>query len=127
MRSVDPASAIVILTHVRAYRPSTPLTRLSHQSPIGVTSPFPLASLSAVTALRNSVLQPEVLDGYMTASALAGPHCQLRGMAPHAAKFVYDFWTHPTTMRNLCEAAGEDLIPVFELELGHTNVSNHPR
>lgn len=44
-------------------------------------------------------------------------------MAPHAAKFLYEFWTHPETLRSLCEAAGEDLIPVFDLELGHTNVS----
>lgn len=58
----------------------------------------------------------------MMQSELAGPHLQLRGMAPHAAKLLYEFWTHPETLRSLCEAAGEDLVPVFDLELGHTNV-----
>ena len=87
-----------------------------------MTTPFPLATFEGVKALRNSILQPQVLQKHMMASELAGPHAQLRGMAPHAAKFLYEFWTHPQTMRSLCEAAGEDLIPVFDLELGHTNI-----
>lgn len=45
-------------------------------------------------------------------------------MAPHTAKFIYDFWTHPETMRALCEAANEELIPFYDYEIGSTNVSD---
>ena len=43
-------------------------------------------------------------------------------MAPHAARFVHDFWTSPAVLAAVSEAAGEDLVPVFDYELGHTNI-----
>lgn len=72
--------------------------------------------------MRADILSPPVIKGYSSHSGLAGPHCQLRGMAPKAAKFVYDFWTHPETLAAVSAAAGEDLVPVFNYELGHVNV-----
>lgn len=87
------------------------------QSRIGVTSPFPLASLEGVKAMRAELLQSHVLDNHMMQSNLAGPHAQLRGMASEAARFVHDFWMHPSTLAAVSEAAGEDLVPVFELEV----------
>lgn len=72
--------------------------------------------------MRNDILQPRVLSNHMMQSKLAGAHCQLRGMAPEAARFVFDFWTNPATIAAVSEAAGEELIPVFDYELGHTNI-----
>jgi hypothetical protein len=88
------------------------------QSRVGCTSPFPLASLEGVKALRADILQKRVLDNHMMQSGIAGPHAQLRGMAPEAAQFVQQFWTNPATLAAVSEAAGEDLVPVFDLEVG---------
>lgn len=90
---------------------------LNAPSPMGCAGPFPLASYEGVKAMRQAIFQPHVLDHHMMQSTLAGPHAQLRGMAPEASKFVYDFWTHPTTLAALAEAAGEELVPIFDYEV----------
>lgn len=89
-------------------------------SPMGCAGPFSLVSYEGVKAMRQAILQPHVLDHHMMQSTLAGPHAQLRGLAPEASKFVYDFWTHPTTLAALAEAAGEELVPVFDYEVCHS-------
>ena len=43
-------------------------------------------------------------------------------MAPEASRFVYDFWMSPEVLAAVSQAAGEDLVPVFDYELGHTNI-----
>lgn len=43
-------------------------------------------------------------------------------MAPESAQFIYDFWTSPSVLAAVSQAAGEELVPVFDLELGHTNI-----
>jgi hypothetical protein len=43
-------------------------------------------------------------------------------MAPEAARFVYDFWTSPAVLSAVSQAAGEELVPIFDYELGHTNI-----
>lgn len=93
------------------------ITTFPFQSRIGVTSPFPLASLEGVKALRADILQKRVFDNHMMQSGIAGPHAQLRGMASEAARFVHAFWTNPATLAAVSEAAGEDLVPVFDLEV----------
>lgn len=55
-------------------------------------------------------------------SAISGPHIQLRGMAPEASRFLYDLWTSPAVLAAVSDAAGEDLVPVFDYEIGHTNI-----
>jgi hypothetical protein len=39
------------------------------------------------------------------------------------AKFVYDAWTHPETLRIISSIAGVDLVPVMDYEIGHVNIS----
>lgn len=41
------------------------------------------------------------------------------------AKFVYDAWTNPETLRIVSEVAGIDLIPNMEYEIAHINISVH--
>lgn len=43
-------------------------------------------------------------------------------MAREAARFIYDFWTSPSVLAAVSQAAGEELVPVFDMELGHTNI-----
>lgn len=93
------------------------LDGLKAPSNMGCAGPFALASYEGVKALRRSILQPHVLDHHMMQSAIAGPHAQLRGFAPEASKFVYDFWMHPATLAAISEAAGEELVPVFDYEV----------
>ncbi|CEH17210.1 hypothetical protein CBOM_03271 [Ceraceosorus bombacis] len=91
-------------------------------SAIAVTAPFPLASREGVIALRQAILDPAVLSHCLVYSHMTGPHAQLRGMAPHAAEFVAEFWQHPETLKAISEAAGEELVPYMDIELGHTNI-----
>src|SRR5947199_10409077 len=65
-------------------------------SRIGITAPFPLFTSSAVRHLRHELFQPQVLKEY---AWYPNPEtCQLRGMAPKFAKFMYDAWNHPRTL-----------------------------
>jgi len=101
------------------------MVELGHEkagvSPIGVSEPFELFTPQAVRTMRNEVLSDEVWDNCRFSSSLAA--CQLRGMAPKYAKFVYDAWTHPETLRIISSIAGVDLIPVMDYEIGHINIS----
>lgn len=37
-------------------------------------------------------------------------------------KFIHEAWTHPATLEAISNAAGIDLVPVMDWEIGHTNV-----
>jgi hypothetical protein len=45
----------------------------------------------------------------------------LRNAAEHS-RFINDFWTHPTTLHLVSEAAGVPLSILMRTEIGHTNV-----
>ncbi|ORY91689.1 hypothetical protein BCR35DRAFT_349472 [Leucosporidium creatinivorum] len=88
-------------------------------SPIGVTAPFPLFTREGVTELRRNVLSPEVLDKYTVSSYISA--FQGREFTKDVAPFVHAAWTSPEVIAAVSEAAGIDLVPVMEIELGHTN------
>ncbi|KAA8898758.1 hypothetical protein FN846DRAFT_200119 [Sphaerosporella brunnea] len=90
-------------------------------SQIAVSEPFELFTPEAVRTMRNEVLSDEVWDNCRFASSIAA--CQLRGMAPKYAKFVYDAWMNPETLRIISGVAGVELVPVMEYEIGHINIS----
>ncbi|KAK0537692.1 hypothetical protein OC835_001664 [Tilletia horrida] len=91
-------------------------------APIGVTAPFKLCTLEGVKALRRDLFRPAVLERYLVHSSMTGPHAQLRGHAAETARVVYDFWTAPETLAMVSKAAGCEVMPVFDLELGHVNI-----
>lgn len=93
------------------------LSKVNAPCKTGLAGPFPLASYEGVKALRQSLFQPHVLDHHMMTGVISGPHAQLRGVAPEASKFIYDFWNHPATLAAVSEAAGEELIPVLDYEV----------
>lgn len=37
-------------------------------------------------------------------------------------RFIHEAWTHPATLEAISNAAGIDLVPVMDWEIGHTNV-----
>ncbi|POY70194.1 hypothetical protein BMF94_6777 [Rhodotorula taiwanensis] len=88
-------------------------------SPIAVTEPFPLFSPDGVAQLRRDILSPEVLDKFTVTSYLSP--CQAREFTPAAAPFVHAAWRSPEVIAAVSEAAGIDLVPVMDLELGHVN------
>lgn len=93
-------------------------------SQVGITEPFPLFTSSAVKALRREIFQPEVLK---ECAWYPNPEtCQLRGMAPKYGKFMYDAWTHPSTLSAISAAAGCDLEVIMDYEIGHTNIQMGP-
>ncbi|GAA5926062.1 hypothetical protein JCM3775_005192 [Rhodotorula graminis] len=88
-------------------------------SPVGVTAPFPLFSREAVTELRREILSEEVLDKYTVSSYISA--FQGREYPQHVAPFVHAAWTSPEVLAAVSDAAGIDLVPVMDLELGHVN------
>ena len=93
-------------------------------SQVGITEPFPLFTPAAVKAFRNELFQPHVLRE--CAWYPNSETCQLRGMAPKFAKFMYDAWMHPATFAAIDAAAGTELEIIFPYEIGHTNVQMGP-
>lgn len=96
----------------------------SAPSQVGITEPFPLFTSSAVKALRQELFQPQVLKN---CAWYPNPEtCQLRGMAPKYAKFMYDAWNHPSTLAAISAAAGTELEIIMPYEIGHTNIQMGP-
>ncbi|KAM0746599.1 hypothetical protein T439DRAFT_134833 [Meredithblackwellia eburnea MCA 4105] len=88
-------------------------------SPIAVTAPFPLFNLDGVTELRRNILSDEVIDKFTVSSYLSA--FQGREFTKNVAPFVHAAWTSPEVIAAVSEAAGIELVPVMECELGHTN------
>jgi hypothetical protein len=88
-------------------------------SPIAVTEPFLLFSPEGVRELRRDVLGKDALEKYGFSSSLAA--FQSREHSKEVAPFVYQVWKHPDVISAVSEAAGMDLVPIMDIELGHTN------
>ncbi|KAJ6032501.1 hypothetical protein N7540_003233 [Penicillium herquei] len=88
-------------------------------SPIAGTTPFPLLSREGVRAYRRALFQKKVLD--QCASSPFPGTLVLRD-AGKQSNFIKDFWTHPETMRIVCEAMGVPLDIIMPMEIGHTNI-----
>jgi hypothetical protein len=93
-------------------------------SQVGITEPFPLFTSATIKAFRQELFQPHVLRDW--AWYPSPETCQLRGMAPKFAKFMYDAWMHPATLAAISAAAGTDLDIIFPYEIGHTNIQMGP-
>lgn len=96
----------------------------SAPSQIAITEPFPLFTPAAVKSFRQELFQPQVLKG---CAWYPNPEtCQLRGMSPKLAKFIYEAWKHPATMAAINTAAGNDLEIIMPYEIAHTNIQMGP-
>lgn len=60
-----------------------------------------------------------MLDKYTVSSYISA--FQGREYPPHVAPFVHAAWTSPEVLAAVSDAAGIDLVPVMDLELGHVN------
>ncbi|KIM94612.1 hypothetical protein OIDMADRAFT_34627 [Oidiodendron maius Zn] len=80
-------------------------------SAVDSTQPFPLLSHDAVVEHRRVLFSKPVLENclYRTRAGSA----QLRGMAPHYAPFIYQFWSSPEVLKIISEHAGVKLLPVL--------------
>ena len=90
-------------------------------SPTAVSEPFPLFSTEAIVEMRREVFSDGTWMNCGYSSNIAA--CQLRGMAPKYASFVYNAWKHPRTLAILSQIAGIELVPSMDYEIGHINVS----
>jgi len=88
-------------------------------SPVAVTQPFRLFSDEAIREIRREILSKKVVDEYSYVSKLAP--FQAREFSERVAPFTHAAWKHPRTMEAISKAAGLDLVPVMDLEIGHTN------
>jgi hypothetical protein len=95
------------------------LNQSATASPIAATTPFPLLSREGVRAYRRALFQKKVLD--QCASSPFPGTLVLRD-AEKQSNFIKNFWTHPETMRILCEAMGVPLDVIMPTEIGHTNI-----
>jgi len=71
--------------------------------------------------MRKDLFKDEVINESLVYGALSGPHCQLRGLSK-SASFIKDFWSSKEVIKCVSEAAGVELTPVFDYELGELKV-----
>ena len=90
-------------------------------SSVAFCSPFQLFSNSAVTAIRDEVLSETVMKHHSFSSNI-NPK-QLRGYGSEKAPFTFAAWKHLETLKVISEAAGIDVVPVMDYEIGHVNIS----
>lgn len=103
-----------------------PRKKLTHHCPqIAATHPFPLFTVEGIRRLRADAVKHSNLDKYMYSDN--NTPCVIRGHAGPDAPFIYQAWKHPETHRRVQEFAGLKLEPVFDYELGHTNIQLGPR
>lgn len=94
------------------------------ESQIAITEPFPLFTPAAVRAFRQELFQPQVLK---KCAWYPNPEtCQLRGMSPKYAEFMYEAWMHPATQAAINAAAEIELEIIMPYEIGHTNIQMGP-
>jgi hypothetical protein len=105
--------------------------------PIALTEPFPLFTPAAVIEFRKGklsipattsslllpdVLSDRVLDEYTVASTLVSRLArQAREYNPVVAPFVCSAFSSPEVTAVVSAVAGIELVPIMQLELGHTN------
>lgn len=89
-------------------------------SETAVTAPFSLFTEEAVHLMRREILSQQVLDNFSFASSIN--NYQVRGFSKETP-FTTAAWTHPKTIEAISTLAGVELVPVFEYEIAHTNIS----
>lgn len=89
-------------------------------SPIGATAAFRIFTEEAVMLMRNDLLSDEVQDNHVFSTSRAA--YQVRGYAPSKSKFIHDAWHSPEVLDAVSRAAGIELVPLIDYEIGHTNI-----
>ncbi|CAG9998248.1 unnamed protein product [Clonostachys byssicola] len=91
-------------------------------SPFGVSEPFRLFSDDAIDEMRRELFtNRNIWTDHRFSSKYA--ECQLRGYARDHAPFIYNAWKSPETLRIISDLAGLDVVPVFDYDIAHINVS----
>ncbi|KIW22579.1 uncharacterized protein PV07_10863 [Cladophialophora immunda] len=90
-------------------------------SPLALTSPFSLFTEEAIRQMRAEIFSPVVLQDHHVSSDFASD--MVKGFPPSAAPFIHDAWYSPEVLAIMSKLAGIEVVPVFEYEVGHTNVS----
>uniref|UniRef100_A0A8H7NPW2 Fe2OG dioxygenase domain-containing protein n=1 Tax=Bionectria ochroleuca TaxID=29856 RepID=A0A8H7NPW2_BIOOC len=84
--------------------------------------PFRLFSDEAINKMRRELFtNPKIWTDHRFSSKYA--ECQLRGYARDHAPFIYNAWKSPETLRIISDFAGLDVVPVFDYDIAHINVS----
>ncbi|CAH0051643.1 unnamed protein product [Clonostachys solani] len=91
-------------------------------SPFGVSEPFRLFSDEAIDEMRRELFtNRKIWTDHRFSSKYA--ECQLRGYARDHAPFIYNAWKSPETLRIISNLTGMDVVPVFDYDIAHINVS----
>ncbi|KAF3385997.1 hypothetical protein DPV78_012609 [Talaromyces pinophilus] len=90
-------------------------------SPVALTTPFSLFTQEAIEQIRAELFTPEILENYHVKSDFASN--MLRGYGAKNAPFIHSVWNNPKVLGIVSKLAGTELVPIFEYDTGHTNVS----
>jgi len=90
-------------------------------SPVAVSQPFQLFSSKAIEEMRKEIFHPKVMEKCSFSSNIAA--CQLRGYAKEHAPFTYEAWNNKETLALISNIAGVELVPEFDYEIAHINMS----
>ncbi|KNG89604.1 hypothetical protein ANOM_003196 [Aspergillus nomiae NRRL 13137] len=90
-------------------------------SATALTTPFSLFTEEAINQMRAELFDPEILENYHVCSDFASN--MLKGFGPQRAPFIHAVWNSPEVLEIMSSLLGIGVVPVFEYEVGHTNVS----
>ncbi|KAL9112477.1 MAG: hypothetical protein Q9227_003319 [Pyrenula ochraceoflavens] len=90
-------------------------------SSVAVSEPFALFSEEAIHQMRAEIFSKEVWKYCKYSSNLS--QCQLRGIAPDYAPFIYDVWKSQDTLAIISKIAGVELVPAMDFEIANINIS----
>lgn len=110
-------------------------------SPVALTTPFRLFTADAINQMRREIFSEEILENHQVSSDFASnmlrvwtkvskpsldPHC-LRCLRQfnsfRIAPFIYAAWNSPDVLSIMSRLAGIEVVPVFQYDVGHANVS----
>ncbi|CCH41204.1 hypothetical protein BN7_741 [Wickerhamomyces ciferrii] len=101
-----------------------------HQEPIseiGVSEPFPLFTLEAITIMRYELFQKDLILKCARASNQSNSNEELNfsvgDFTKDLAPFTNQAWTNPRTMEILSKMAGTEVLPLFPSLTAATNLS----
>lgn len=90
-------------------------------SNIAITEPFAMFTQEAIDIMRSEMLDRKVLEKHYCPTSPTSGH--VRGHRPHEAPFTHATWRHPEVLRIISGIVGIELVPCFDYDLAHTNIS----
>lgn len=91
----------------------------SATSPVAITEPFPLFTIDGVKQLRRDIFRPDIVRKHGWRQK---PGVFIVRGSGQDTPFIHTAWHSKELLDAISQAAGVELVPVFDYDIAHTNV-----